>query len=335
MQKHPMRHEYVSVIIPTYNQQDFIRETIESVIAQTYPQLEIIITDDGSSDRTVAIVQEYADAIPGKFILVTSPRNTGIANNMNRGLAAHTGEYIAWLGGDDLMLPDKISKQVELMTNRPDVVGCCHNAMVFQSEDGKELGLFTELYSGKRELTEGGIELFFNPGHKMLPSTMMIRSSACPPHGFDERLKYVNDILFDIEVFRQGRCAVIQEMLGKYRRHGKNITDSPKIKEAAFEENLMLLGIVQARYPELGRLVRKRRLILTMTEAVRAYSQNDSVRYAHLLGSLHADKSRLRALGTRIFCMLFGSSLSNMVKQPTHAMPHWFVRFVNIVRRNL
>jgi len=330
-----MRHAYVSVIIPTFNQQDFIRETIESVIVQTYPYLEIIITDDGSTDRTVPIIQEYTEAYPEKIIFVTAERNTGIAFNLNRGLAAHTGEFIAWLGGDDLMLPDKIAKQVELMSRRPDVVGCCHNAIVFQSEDGRELGLFSELYSGKRMLKEGGIELFFNPGYKMLPSTMMIRSSACPKHGFDERLKYVNDILFDIEVFRQGRCAVIQETLGKYRRHGRNVTDSPQIKETAYEENLMLLGIVQARYPELGRLMRKRRLILTMTEAVRARSRNDFVRYTNLLMSLQADKSRLRALGTRLFCFLFGSSLSDMVERPTHAMPHWFVRLVNIIRRNL
>jgi glycosyltransferase involved in cell wall biosynthesis len=325
----------VSVIIPTYNVEQFIGEAIDSVLAQTYPHIEIIVTDDGSTDQTIPIVQTYAASHKDKLKLVTSPVNTGISSNFNRGLAARTGEFIAWLGGDDLMFPEKIGKQVELLRRRPEVTGCCHDAIVFRSEDGKDLGLFSELYSGRKGLTEGGIELFFNPGYKMLPSTMMIRSASCPSHGFDERLKFVNDILFDIEVFRQGWCAVIQEVLGKYRRHGKNITESPMIKEAAFEENLMLLGIVQARYPELGRLARKRRLVLTMTEAVRAYSQNDRFRYGHLLGSLYADKSRLRAVGTRVFCILFGSSVSTLVNRPTHAMPHWFVRLINIVRRNL
>ena len=325
----------VSVIIPTYNVEQFIRETIESVLVQTYPHIEIIVTDDGSTDRTVPIVQTYAASYPDKVKLVTSPVNTGISSNFNRGLAARSGEFIAWLGGDDLMFPEKIGKQVELLRRRPEVIGCCHDAMVFVSDDGKDIGLFSELYSGRRGLVEGGIELFFNPGYKMLPSTMMIRSAFCPPAGFDDRLKYTNDILFDIEVYRQGRCAVIQEVLGKYRRHSRNWTDSPGVKTAAYEENLLLLGIVQARYPELTRLARKRRLTLTMTEAVRAYSQRDVVRCRSLIKALWCEKARLRALATWLFAVLFASSLADMARRPTHAMPQRFVKIVNAIRRRL
>ena len=330
-----MKQALVSVIIPTYNIEHFISETIDCVLAQTYPHIEIIVTDDGSTDRTVPIVREYEAANPGRMKLVTSPVNTGISGNLNRGLAARTGEFIAWLGGDDIMFPEKIEKQVALLRRRPDVIGCCHDAIVFQSEDMKELGLFSELYSGKKGLQEGGIELFFNPGYKMLPSTMMIRSSFCPPHGFDERLKFVNDILFDIEVYRRGRCAVLQEALGKYRRHGRNWTDSPGIKSAAYEENLLLLGIVQARYPELTKLAKKRRLTLTMTEAVRAYGLGDMARHRGLLKALWQEQARFRALATALFSMLFASSMADKVGRPTHTMPPRLVKFVNAIRRRL
>ena len=128
-----MAEPKVSVIIPTYNQRDFVRETIDSVLAQTYNNIEIIVTDDGSIDGTREIIQEYASQYPEKIKPVYSEKNTGIAANINRGLAVRTGEFIAWLGGDDIMLPEKIQKQVDLLIGRPDAVGCCHDAEVFES----------------------------------------------------------------------------------------------------------------------------------------------------------------------------------------------------------
>lgn len=255
-----MKEPKVSVIIPTYNQINFVEETINSVLSQSYQNLEIIITDDGSTDGTQKILLEYELKYPDKIKVILSSINTGIASNINRGLEAVTGEYIAWLGGDDLMLPEKIKKQVELLQSRPDAVGCCHEAEVFESESSETLGLFSELYNGKSGFKEGGIELLFDPGYLMLPSTIMIRSECCPAHGFDERLKYSNDWLFDIEVFRQGKCVVINEVLAKYRRHSHNVTSSSSLKNIAFEESLIVLGIVEARYPELYPLIKKKKI---------------------------------------------------------------------------
>jgi glycosyltransferase involved in cell wall biosynthesis len=98
----------VSVIICTYNQQEFIRDTVQSVITQTYPRVEIIISDDGSTDATPDILRDTAQRYPGRTKIVLSEINTGIPANINRGLAVRTGELVAWLDGDDLMLPRKI-----------------------------------------------------------------------------------------------------------------------------------------------------------------------------------------------------------------------------------
>lgn len=327
-----MSEPKVSVIIPTYNQKDFVRETIDSVLAQTYSNIEIIVTDDGSADDTGKIIQEYASRNPDKIKPVYSEKNIGIAANMNRGLAERTGEFIAWLGGDDVMLPGKIQKQVDLLIGRSDAVGCCHDAEVFDSQTGKTLGLFSELYNGKKGYRDGGVELWFKSGYKMLPSTMMIRSSAVPPHGFDDRLVFANDWLFDIEVFRQGRCVVINETLAKYRRHDRNITADPGTKARALEETLIVLGIVDARYPELHSFVKKRRLSVFLTEAVKSYAQGDLPRFRRYLAVSASEGAWMRAFALYLGCRLFGSLLSKMILREAYNMPRWLVRSLNFIR---
>lgn len=252
----------VSVVIITYNQEAFINDAIQSVLEQDYSDFEVIVADDGSSDGTRKIIQNLANKFPGKVIPALGDANEGIAANANRGLKLVRGEFIAWLGGDDLMLQGKLSKQVDLLNSRSDAAGCVHDAEVFQSETGEILGVFSEWANGHVGLKEGGVKLWFEQGYKMLPSTMMFRSVAAPSHGLDVRLKYTNDWLFDVEVFHQSKVAVLNEVLGKYRRHGANVTGSDALNTIAVEDNLMAASIVESRYPRLSGLVRKKRQIV-------------------------------------------------------------------------
>lgn len=100
----------VSIIIPMYNAEKFIRQTLECALNQTYPFLEIIIVDDGSSDASIAIVSEY---LSDKVKLVCQP-NGGASVARNTGLVHATGEYIQYLDADDLLSPDKIANQMAL-----------------------------------------------------------------------------------------------------------------------------------------------------------------------------------------------------------------------------
>ena len=150
---------------------------------------------------------------------MASERNTGIAGAFNRALDAHTGEYIAWLGGDDVMLPGKLSRQIATLESRPDVIGCCHDAEVFDSASGRGYGRFTEVYNGRRGVRDGGVELLLDPTYLMLPSTMMVRSSAVGSLRFDPRVRVSNDWLFDIELFQRGQVVGLDDVLARYRRH--------------------------------------------------------------------------------------------------------------------
>jgi glycosyltransferase involved in cell wall biosynthesis len=257
----------VSVIVPIYNQLPFIRETVDSVLGQDHANLELVLSDDGSTDGTVDVLREYAER-DARVVVVASERNTGIAGAFNRGLDAHTGEYIAWLGGDDLMLAGKLSRQVAVLESRPDVIGCCHDAEVFDSDSGRPYGRFTEVYNGRRGVRDGGVELLLDPAYLMLPSTMMVRSSAVGDLRFDPRIRVSNDWLFDIALFRHSRVAGLDDVLARYRRHHRNATSETS---DALEDALIVLALAEARYPDLHRLIRPRRVAAIFGEASRRF----------------------------------------------------------------
>jgi glycosyltransferase involved in cell wall biosynthesis len=98
----------VSILIPAYNAEEWIAETIQSAIGQTWPRKEIIVVDDGSKDRTAEVLRRFAS----KQILVVSKENQGAAATRNHALRLSQGDYIQWLDADDLLAPDKVEAQI-------------------------------------------------------------------------------------------------------------------------------------------------------------------------------------------------------------------------------
>lgn len=103
-----MSSPLVSAIIPCYNRPDYVREAIDSALAQTYPTIEIIVVDDGSTDETPQVLASYGDRIR-----VLRQQNAGTAAARNTGIAASSGKYLAWLDSDDAWLPEKIAAEVD------------------------------------------------------------------------------------------------------------------------------------------------------------------------------------------------------------------------------
>jgi glycosyltransferase involved in cell wall biosynthesis len=251
-----------------FNAEAFIAEAIESVLAQSFPDFELIISDDGSTDATRQIAGAFADRDPERIQVVSSELNQGKPFALNRALAVRRGELIAWLDGDDVMLPDKLARQVAALDSDAEAVGCTHDAEMFDSDSGRIIGRFSQVANGA-PLRSGAIEMWFDPTYKMLPSATMIRSLHCPPDGFNEQLSFTNDWLFDIEVFRAGRCIAIDDVLVRYRRHADNFTTRAELSGAALEEGLMTMAIVTARYPELARRARTMSTAILLGEARR------------------------------------------------------------------
>ncbi|RZL32007.1 MAG: glycosyltransferase family 2 protein, partial [Pedobacter sp.] len=104
----------VTIITPCYNSADFIKATINSVVAQTYQDWELIVVDDKSKDETCKVVEEFVQK-HNNIKLIKLAQNGGVSNARNVGLTSATGKYIAFLDSDDIWLKDKLAKQVSYM----------------------------------------------------------------------------------------------------------------------------------------------------------------------------------------------------------------------------
>jgi len=316
----------VSVVVCTYNQQHFIRETLDSILAQTYTNIELIVSDDGSSDDTPQILHEYAARHPDRVIAVFSDQNTGIAANINRGLARRTGEYVSWLDGDDVMLPTKLEKQVALLQQHPEAIGCYHDSEVFDSETNQSLGKMSELYNGSSELKQGQLADWLRPRYYFVPSAIMARSAACPPHGFDTRLKHLSEGLFFIELFRNGTLLAISEVLVRYRRHAANVSTNQQARDLSAEYELMMYAIVDARYPELHTLTKRQRIACLLTEAVKNYREGDKHRSTQFLRNVMAEGAPLKALAVFISLRVLRRRAANITSGLPYQRPGWINR---------
>ncbi len=99
----------VSILIPAFNAQEWIADTLRSAIAQTWERKEIIVVDDGSTDQTLAIARQFES----DFLRVITQKNQGAAAARNLALSLSRGDYLQWLDADDLLAPDKVARQVE------------------------------------------------------------------------------------------------------------------------------------------------------------------------------------------------------------------------------
>ena len=172
----------VSVIIPTFNRGWILRESIQSVLDQTYLPMEIIVVDDGSTDDTPEILQAF-----GNQIRVIKQTNKGVSAARNHGIRKSRGELIAFLDSDDLWTPDKIDRQVAFFTKNPEAMIC--QTQEIWIRNGKRVN------PKNKHKKIGG--MIFEPSlHLCLvsPSAVMIRSALFELKGcFDENLPACED----------------------------------------------------------------------------------------------------------------------------------------------
>ncbi len=205
----------VSVIIPNYNYSRFVCEAVDSALAQTYQNKEVIVVDDGSTDDSVELLAKYGNAI--KLI---EQANAGVCAARNNGVAASTGELVAFLDADDVWMPTKLEKQVEQFKRDPAIV-LSHVGVLDIDADGNILAAHTDGMSGKvctdMLLFERPVILGACSG-AMLPKAVFESVG-----GFDSRLSTAADWDLCFRTALQGEVAFVPETLFKYRLHGTNM----------------------------------------------------------------------------------------------------------------
>ncbi|WP_018878409.1 glycosyltransferase [Thioalkalivibrio sp. ALE28] len=225
----------VSVVMPAFNTAAYIAESIDSVLEQDYPNLELIVVDDGSTDGTVEIIRGYGD----QLTLLTQ-QNQGAAVARNAGIAAATGEYIAFIDSDDIWLPGKITAQVMYMEQHPEI-GFTHTH--FLSWKPGADGAFpppSQMAAPKmpvREapgvVAEGSGWVYNQLLMESLPHTitvMMRRQLVDEVGEFDPQLKRGQDYDYWIRASRLSEYRQLDRVTALYRLHGAGcITKYPDV----------------------------------------------------------------------------------------------------------
>ena len=235
----------VSVIMPVYNGGDYFKLAIESVLAQTYPVFEIVIINDGSADggHTARVAEHYRDTHP-KLIRYLSGPNGGVASALNRGIATMAGQFFCWLSHDDLFLPEKLERQVEMYRRlgNPDAVLFSDYQLIDQTGTVRTQVIFDHsqaLARPRLPLLRGWVNgcTIFMPAH--------LFAGRQP---FDPTYRYVQDYRTWAELLKKYEFFHQPEVLVSYRQHSQQDSHLPAAVEegeALWEEMLAEYGVVE------------------------------------------------------------------------------------------
>jgi glycosyltransferase involved in cell wall biosynthesis len=203
----------VSVIIPAYNAMSYLPETLESVLQQTFTDFEIIIVDDGSSDRIVT----WANSLTDDRIRFISQSNQGVSTARNTAIGQAKGEYIAFLDADDLWQSTKLEKQVQFLDSNP-TVGLVATWMILTDEDNHPLSE-VKLDFKQGNLRKEIIEVSIIP----CGSIPMVRRVCFDRVGlFDPTLRFGEDWEMWTRIAADYDFGLIKELLVNYRQHSHN-----------------------------------------------------------------------------------------------------------------
>ncbi len=203
----------VSINLCCYNSERYLQETLQSIIAQTYKDWELVIIDDGSTDSTESIIKGYVNR--GYPIIHRYQKNHGLGYSRNEALRHSRGEFVAFIDHDDLWMPDKLQRQVSVFKERPEVDFIYSNYLILKN--GKTRTAFT------REQPEGAVFESFLYRYPVALVTSMLRRDTLVKRRieFDENIRLSEEYDVFMRLLYGSRAAYIREPLAVYRIHSE------------------------------------------------------------------------------------------------------------------
>jgi glycosyltransferase involved in cell wall biosynthesis len=228
----------VSICIPSYNHAQYLPATLDSALAQTYPNVEIIVLDDGSTDDSLKIARDYETRFPDKIKVFTHPNgaNRGISQTVNAAFAHSSGKYWMGLPSDDILYPEKIEKQVTFLEKNP-ALGFVYCYVDYIDAEGKPVpGTFGKDITADEDPLRSMIRENFIPGMAILA-----RREAIARIGEHDANLIYSDWDFWVRLFSMYRGGFIPESLIGYRVHNYNTSvAAPRAQQLAYTRDFYL-----------------------------------------------------------------------------------------------
>jgi glycosyltransferase involved in cell wall biosynthesis len=246
----------ISVILPVYNAQSYLRESIESILNQSFQNFELIMINDGSTDESLSIMESYAD----QRIRIINQTNAGLPISLNRAIAIAQGQYLARQDADDISLPNRLGKQVAYLDNHPQCALLGTWAQILVGNTPSERSLSHPNLNGDIQLKL----LFFNC---FVHSSVMIRKKALETSGLypEDPAKFPpEDYDLWLRIAKQWEVANLPEVLLQYRELPNSISRS-KLNIMQERARLMSLLALREILPEWAQNDDIAALVLAMT----------------------------------------------------------------------
>jgi glycosyltransferase involved in cell wall biosynthesis len=207
----------VTVIIPCYNGEAFVQEAITSALAQTYHRVEVIVIDDGSTDRSA----EIAQAFPVRYI---HQENRGLTASRNLGIQESRGSYLVFLDADDRLLPEAIKAGLDVLQTRPECAMTIGDHL-FVCEDGSYLAHSRKTFLGSSHYEALLISNFI----EMISSVLFRRSVFEAVGGFDPQLRVAEDYELYLRIARDFPVCCHTSVVAEYRQHKSNVSHNSEL----------------------------------------------------------------------------------------------------------
>jgi glycosyltransferase involved in cell wall biosynthesis len=209
----PAYAELVSVVIPCYEQAEYLGEAIESVLAQSYPHLEVVVVDDGSTDNASQIAARYAG------VRCIRERNSGVAEARNAGIRGTNGDFLVFLDADDRLLGEAIEVGVRMLDEHPEcaaAVGTYYRT----THDGRRLSTHDQPLIERDQYAQ-----LMRDNWAGFPARAIYRRSLLEHvRGFDPRVDAAADFAFNLAVAREFPICSHETVVAEHREHGRNIS---------------------------------------------------------------------------------------------------------------
>lgn len=296
----------VSVNIPCFNSEKYIAETIQSVLDQTFEDFEVIVVNDGSSDKTGEIVKSFSDP----RIKYYAQENIGLSRTRNRQLELSSGEFIAFLDHDDIWMPQKLEKQIPLFEKNPNVGLVYCDTVFFQ---GKK-----DLYSvySKEKPHRGRVFRELLSRYFLSMETVVIKRQALVglDHWFDDALTMAEEMDLFLRIAYQWELDYVDEPLAKWRMH--NESESHKHSYLIAREKEIILEKLSRLFPDFenqyAQEIKEQKKMIDYHWALSMWEKGDKAKAREYLRPyVFKEKKMLIAFLLSVFPYSFYRSLKN------------------------
>jgi hypothetical protein len=223
----------VSIVLATYNRRDWLRLAMDSVLDQTYPDVELLVMDDGSTDGTPELLEEYARSNPPERFRYSRHENMGQARTLNRGYEMARGEVLGYLSDDDLLARGAVARLMEELREYPDAVAVYPGYRMIDT-DG-------EIVDTVRPIEYSPVEAFRLHDTIIGPGGLVRREVLEGTGGWDEDWHWMGDLILWMRVGLAGRVLRVEHPVASWRRHPGGITIETSLERA--RQHLQLVDV--------------------------------------------------------------------------------------------